>query len=134
MRNDAMQNDAMWNNMMWNDAMRNDAMWNNMMRIDTMQNDRMGNDEMWNDAIGNDTMRNDALRNDRKLRNIQEKKQEKKPLLRPLAMLAVKNQSLLYKLHKDYPFLMSSTSECRRSKIINHGIFSFDHFLAKIIK
>ena len=43
-------------------------------------------------------------------------------------------QSPLYKLHKDYPSLMSSTSERRRSKIINHGIFSFDHFLTKIEK
>ena len=31
-------------------------------------------------------------------------------------------QSPFYKLHKDYPSLMSSTSERRRSKIINHGI------------
>ena len=43
-------------------------------------------------------------------------------------------QSPLYKLYKDYHSLMSSTLERRRSTIINHGIFSFDHFLAKIIK
>ena len=54
-------------------------------------------------------------------------------LANPWAILG-SPQSPLYKLHKDYPSLMSSTSEGRRSKIINHGIFSFDHFLAKIIK
>ena len=37
-------------------------------------------------------------------------------------------QSSLYKLHKYYPSLMSSTSERRRSKIINHGIFIWPFF------
>ena len=39
------------------------------------------------------------------------------------------NQSPLYKLHKDYPLLMTSTRNPRSFKMINHGLIEIRHDL-----
>ena len=42
------------------------------------------------------------------------------------------SQSPLYKLHKDYPLLMTSTRNPRSFKMINHGFIEIRHGVAKI--
>ena len=100
-----------WHYVKWRDVIRNHKMWNDAMRNDMIRNDRIWHDRIWHDRIWHDMIWHDMMiRHDMKwygkkwydakwhnmrLSNCQE--EEKKPFLRPLAMLAVKNWELIIK-------------------------------------